>query len=93
VEQQACPEQGWCVAVNMWYDMQFDSRYAAYKMVEALARQAGLVPAEDEEDEDEQAASSCESMRRLLDGTPATGLELSIQRRMNTVESVAVIFT
>jgi hypothetical protein len=46
----------------MWYDMQFDSRYAAYKMVEALAQQAGLVPAEDQEDEDEQADSSCKSV-------------------------------
>lgn len=44
VEQVACEEQGWCVAVNYWYDMQFDSRYAAYTMVESLAQQAGLVP-------------------------------------------------
>lgn len=60
VEQQACPAQGWCVAVNMWYDMQFDSRYAAYKMVESLAQQAGLVPGG--EDEGEQADSSCKSI-------------------------------
>lgn len=61
VEQRACPEQGWCVAVNYWYDMLFDSRYAAYKMVESLAQQAGLAPppppTNEEEEEDGSAGS------------------------------------
>ena len=59
VEQRACPEQGWCVAVNYWYDMLFDSRYAAYKMVESLAKQAGLapLPLPALEDENEEANS------------------------------------
>lgn len=47
------------MAVNYWYDMLFDSRYAAYKMVESLAQQAGLAPLPPPalEDEDEEADS------------------------------------
>ncbi len=52
VEQRACSEQGWCIAVNYWYDMIFDSRYAAYKMVESLAQQVGLAPPAPEEGDD-----------------------------------------
>jgi hypothetical protein len=58
VEQAACEEQGWCVAVNYWYDMQFDSRYAAYTLVESLAKQAGLMPGDEEEQEDEEATAA-----------------------------------
>jgi hypothetical protein len=32
--------------------MQFDARYATYKMVEALAQQAGLVPIAQSPDQD-----------------------------------------
>lgn len=51
--------------MNYWYDMQFDSRYAAYTLVESLARQAGLVPevgVEDAEAEDSTCRSPCCSL-------------------------------
>jgi jumonji domain-containing protein 7 len=44
VEQRCDAEQGWCVAVNYWYDMRFDLKYAAYELVEKLAQDVGLVP-------------------------------------------------
>ena len=44
VEQRPDPEQGWCIAVNYWYDMRFNVRYAHYKLVEGLAMMLGLVP-------------------------------------------------
>jgi hypothetical protein len=44
VEQRADPEQGWCIAVNYWYDMCFNVRYAHYKLVEGLGMMLGLVP-------------------------------------------------
>jgi hypothetical protein len=52
VEQRPCPEQRWCVAVNYWHDMTFSDRYAAYNLCLSLARQLGLAPgAEGEEEE------------------------------------------
>eukprot|EP00803_Ostreobium_quekettii_P009458 evm.model.scf_5.16 EVM.evm.TU.scf_5.16 scf_5:223997-227138(-) len=41
---QTANDEGWVVAVNFWYDMKFDAKYAYFKLVEDLAAQAGLGP-------------------------------------------------
>eukprot|EP00878_Enallax_costatus_P002734 GHUV01002923.1.p1 GENE.GHUV01002923.1~~GHUV01002923.1.p1 ORF type:complete len:339 (+),score=90.12 GHUV01002923.1:360-1376(+) len=44
VQQEGDERDGWCVAVNYWYDMHFGSRYAAYKLVESISEGLGLLP-------------------------------------------------
>lgn len=53
---------GWVVAVNSWFDMKFDARWAHFRMVESLAAAAGLVelppqPADSDDDDSADADS------------------------------------
>ena len=53
VAQVPCRQHKWVVAVNMWHDMRFDVKFAYFRLVEGLCRQAGLMPLLEEEGEGE----------------------------------------
>ncbi|GMH42755.1 hypothetical protein BSKO_10674 [Bryopsis sp. KO-2023] len=43
VQQRPDVDSQWVVAVNFWYDMKFDARFAYHKFVEDVAGRAGLI--------------------------------------------------
>lgn len=54
---QQIPSDGWVVAVNFWYNMDFDTNFAYHKFIEDMAVRTGLLQLVDSEERTEQEHS------------------------------------